>query len=142
MVISGLSLARHASPEYVAVARKFSSIAENSTRRPGRSQKFTIELKENSDLQLRYRFLLACETNLQAYWSFRLLSHFGRGSIPSNLCDLIPLHSRENQELESAALNIKVNFNSLKRFPDSTAALTSSYSFCSIPHAEFCLKAA
>ncbi|KAH8787687.1 hypothetical protein BGZ57DRAFT_879625 [Hyaloscypha finlandica] len=142
MITFGLSLASRASPEYFVIARTFCCIAEPHKRQPGKGQTFIIEMKDVSDIQYRYRYLLACQANLQAYWRYRLLMRDDQGSIPPNLCNILPLYSREIQELESANPRIKATFDSSKQFPDDTVALTCIYAFCSVAQAEYYLKAA
>jgi hypothetical protein len=142
MITFGLSLASQASPEYFIIARTFCSIADPQKQQPGKGQTFTIEMKDVPDIQYRYRYLLACQANLQAYWRCRLLLRDDQGSVPPNLCNTLPLYSREIQELESADPRIKATFDSSKQFPDDTVALTCIYAFCSVAQAEYYLKAA
>ena len=140
MVTDGLSLATSGTcPEYHDLAQTFGEISNKQNQQPGKAQIFTVEVKAIPDLKYRYRYLLASHTNLLAYWRVRFGSE---GSVPRHLCQLLPLASREIQELESADSRIRVKWDASKWFPDQTLALRAIYAFSSVAQIDFYLKAA
>jgi len=140
MITYGLNLATRDGTDHLGVAGKFCDIAEKQKRFPSQPQTFTVEVLDQQAIQYQYRYLLACPTGLQAYWRYRLLPNMAHGAVPANLCELLPLRSREIQELESPDPDIKTAWDDSKWFPDSNCALAAVYTFSSIAQVEFYVK--
>ena len=102
MITYGLSLVTRTSADHLEIARRFCDISEKQKALPSKPQTFTVEVPDYYQrIQYQYRYLLACPTGLQAYWRYRLLPDMQHGAVPANLCELLPLSSREVQEMES-----------------------------------------
>ncbi len=140
MITYGLSLATPTSVDDLEIARKFCDISEKQKALPSKPQTFTVEIADYQAIQYRYRYLLACPTGLQAYWRYRLLPEMPQGAVPANLCELLPLRSREIREMESPDSCIKTSWDGSKWFPDSNFALPPVYTFSSVAQVEFYVK--
>jgi hypothetical protein len=57
-----------------------------------------------------------------------------------NICNLMPLSSREIQELESGDANIKSNWDNSRWYPGDTVALNCVYAFASTAQVENYVK--
>ncbi len=141
MITYGLSLVTRTSADHLEIARRFCDISEKQKALPSKPQTFTVEVPDYYQrIQYQYRYLLACPTGLQAYWRYRLLPDMQHGAVPANLCELLPLSSREVQEMESPDSDIKTTWDNSKWFPDSNCALAPVYTFSSIAQVEFYVK--
>jgi hypothetical protein len=143
---SGLSLLdrfNKLDSSYGPLATIFSWLASNlGAGAPEKS--IGVVLRRIPSLEYRYRYLLASELELEAYWRYRLAGNKTPGRVPLDLCALYPLNGSEIQDLEmSNPKQVEEHSQSSEAGDENSGfiqALKPIISFASSAEAEFYLK--
>ncbi|KAG4429795.1 hypothetical protein IFR05_014717 [Cadophora sp. M221] len=123
---------------------KFRSLANLKSKMDEGTFRITVLVDWLAELECQYRYLLACQRDLQAFWRHRIFQNMMRGSIPLDLCVGFPLESEELIVMESVrpagCVEKKVPRTVRYKPKYIMAPLRATYEFSSSAEAESRLK--
>jgi hypothetical protein len=126
------------------LATTFSYLASN-LKEGLPSKTITVYTVWTPALEYRYRYLLASDINLEAYWKYRLIGSKTARRVLLDLCARYPLDGSKIQSLEmppskSRAVEYSYYLGAGDKFRGFTQTLKTILSFSSGAEAEFYLK--